>query len=97
METGLRNNGDHDGTRTRNLQIDSLLSCIANSCNMNMLHEAKIPPDTHRDTFTSKPIINDAKASFADLAAIVASWLSVPDPIKTAVKAVLAPYLIVEG
>ena len=34
---------------------------------------------------------------FSNLAAIVVSWPSVPDPIKTAVQAVLAPYLITEG
>jgi hypothetical protein len=33
----------------------------------------------------------------ADLVTIAASWPTIPDPIKVAVKAVLAPYLIAEG
>ena len=47
------------------------------------------------DTRTAPPFSHPG--FIADLVPIIVSWPSVPDPIKTAVKAVLAPYLIAEG
>ncbi len=38
--------------------------------------------------------MSDTKTLFSDLAAIVTAWPSVPEPIREAVKAVLAPYMI---
>ncbi len=50
-----------------------------------------------RTVSQDKPISTAPNAlPAADLVTIAASWPTVPDPIKVAVKAVLAPYLIAE-
>ena len=49
-----------------------------------------------RTVSQDKPISTAPNALPADLVTIAASWPTVPDPIKVAVKAVLAPYLIAE-
>ena len=61
--------------------------------NNKVLYEHKTPRDTHRDTFSE---IN-ALPLPSDLAPIAAAWSSIPEPIKVAVKAVVAPYLGKEG
>ena len=64
------------------------------------MHGTKTIPDTCGDTLVSMPGLNEESMSFSEisyLVAVAAAWPSIPDPIKAAVKAVLAPYLITEG
>ena len=89
------------GIRTPDGRIRNLAHKNSNIKYGNMLCENKTAPDTHRDIFFQNPGDNAKEiatlAPSPDLAAIALAWPSIPEPIKVAVKAVLAPYLKPEG
>jgi hypothetical protein len=49
------------------------------------------------DNPSANPSLDDNPSLPADLVGIATAWTSIPDPIKTAVKAILAPYLNLKG
>ena len=59
--------------------------------------ESKTPLSCRLTLSHDNPIVGEVNPLPPDLAEIVLSWLSIPDPIKAAVKAVLAPYMKMEG
>ena len=89
--------GANSGIRTQDLRFTNEQSGKHKTINSKILHEARNPVDTSRDTFAPKSIITilitTSSEIPAELVNIVASWSSIPDPIKAAVQAVLAPYL----
>ena len=101
MENRGRDSGDHDGTRTRNLQIDSLEAENRKVSNLNRLHKTKTPSDTPRDTFAPKSTDNAQEADSPelppDLASLVTGWPTIPLAIRQAVKAIVAPYIKESG
>ncbi len=90
--------GANSGIRTQDLRFANEQPQNCNILNRKKLHELQNSLDTPRDTLASKNAITIAETTRSaipsELVNIVASWTSIPDQIKAAVQAVLAPYLI---
>jgi hypothetical protein len=56
-------------------------------------NEWAVQRTVHHDNHPAEPCQAPEATLFSDLAAIVASWPFVPEPLREAVKAVLAPYI----
>ncbi len=95
----LKSGGRH-WARTSDPQLVELGAESNNSLNVKRMHDTKKPltlPLTPHNSNKSTAQPQALPVDLTDLAAIVASWPSIPDPIKAAVKAVLAPYMLAEG
>ncbi len=83
--------------RTLDLLIKSERSDLSKISVSNMLQNSQnawtVQRTDHPDNYTAEPYKPSETTLFADLATIVASWPSIPAPIREAVKAVLAPYM----
>ncbi len=99
-KTGALRHGAPERSRTPNLQIRSVTSENVNSNNNKILHRAENDWTGQRTVLSDKPHSESSQtpstALFSDLAAIVATWPTLPAPIREAVKAVLSPYIIVK-
>ncbi len=96
-KTGALMVGTRSATRTQDLLIKSECPESSNISFESMLQQAKnawtVQRAVSHDKPSSEPDQEHTPTLFSDLAAIVASWPSVPEPIRDAVKAVLAPYM----
>ena len=77
----LRKRGAESATLSKSIRCDELKTPL--SCELTVSHDK--PPE---NPSTGKPAELPA-----DLAEIVSAWPAIPDQIKAAVKAVLAPYM----
>jgi hypothetical protein len=93
--------GANSGIRTQDLRFTNSPAQNHNTINNNDLRDSQNPLDTSRDTLAPQISITGVKATISDIPSelinIVASWAFIPDQIKAAVQAVLAPYLTDTG